>query len=314
MLVDLLTLYPEALTALEVGMVGRAQQKGLLSIRAHQIRDFGEGPHRRVDERPIGGGPGMVMTPGPIERAIASVAQEGSHLVYLTPQGKPLTAQAARRLAQKEHLILLCGHYEGVDQRALEKAEEISVGDVVLSSGLLPAMVLIDATARFIPGVLGHEEGAASDTFEEGLFEHPQYAGPREGVPEILLSGDHGRIARWRKARALEKTHAVRPDLFWEWADPQTRYILGVKNLDESRRFFKELGISYTKKEQGLMIAGSVLLLEGEFGAGMVRLALPPEQFERIKQKVTPSRAASDLLIVEDPDGHEWCLCKERQR
>ncbi len=310
--IDLLTLYPEALRALDVGVVGRAQKKGLLTVRTHQIRDHGEGPHKRVDERPYGGGPGMVMTPGPIRAAIDAVAREDSHLVYLTPQGSPLTAKTARRLAQKEHLILLCGHYEGVDERALEGAEEISIGDVVLSNGLLPAQVLIDATARFIPGVLGHEEGAESDSFEGGILEHPQYAGPKEGVPEVLFSGHHERIARWRKRRALEKTRAVRPDLFWKWIGRGTQVVLGVKNLDESRRFFREMGLGYEKKEGALMIEGSILLLEGEFGAGMIRLDLPSEQFERVKQKVTPSVAEESLLIVEDPDGHEWCLCKER--
>lgn len=160
----------------------------------------------------------MVMMAEPIVKAIRSVRRERSHVVYMSPQGTPLTAKVARRLASYEHLILLCGHYEGIDERALvEVDEEISIGDYVLTNGCLAATVLLDATARFIPGVIGHEEAAECDTFEENCFDYPHFTRPEifegVGVPEVLLNGNHRKIEEWRKSAALEKTKRVRPDL-----------------------------------------------------------------------------------------------------
>ena len=219
--IDILSLFPGYFRGpLDESILKRAQERGLLTIRSTDIRDFACDPHRRVDDRPYGGGPGMVMMPGPTTAALRSVKTAQSHVVYMSPQGKPLTAEKCRQLAGCQHLVILCGHYEGVDQRVLDREidEEISIGDYVLTNGCLGAIVLIDAMARFIPGVLGHDDAAAEDSFENGLLDCPHYTRPPEfegcGVPEILQSGHHAAIAAWRLERALEKTQAVRPDLY----------------------------------------------------------------------------------------------------
>ena len=218
--IDILSLFPDYFRGpFDESIVKRAREKGLVDIRQTDIRDFAEGRHRQVDDRPYGGGPGMVLMPGPVTRAIDSVKTERSHVIYLSPQGRPLTPEVARRLAGEEHLILLCGHYEGIDERAIASRvdEEISIGDYVLTNGCLAAIVLIDATLRFVPGVLGHPEAAANDSFEGGEFDCPHYTRPEnfEGraVPEILRSGDHAKIAAWREGRAREKRARVRPEL-----------------------------------------------------------------------------------------------------
>ncbi len=183
------------------------------------IREFADNKHQRVDDRPYGGGPGMVMMAEPVVKAIRQSKTPQAHVVYLSPQGKKLTAMKCRELAQYEHLILLCGHYEGVDERALksEVNEEISIGDYVLTNGCLAAIVVVDAVSRFIPGVLGHESAANEDSFEQGVFDCPHYTRPEvfegENVPQVLLSGNHQKILEWRQQRASEKTRAVRPDL-----------------------------------------------------------------------------------------------------
>lgn len=216
---DIISLFPEYFESpLKVSLLKRAQEKGLIEIHLTDLRPFGEGKHQRVDERPYGGGPGMLMMPGPLMQAIRSVRKEGGKLIYLSPQGKPMNAALAQELSQEKQLILLCGHYEGIDERVIEEVdEEVSIGDYVLTSGCPAALVLIDAVSRFIPGVLGDERSAVSDTFQEGIFEGPQYTRPEvfEGkrVPEVLITGDHAKIAAWRKQKALEKTREVRPDL-----------------------------------------------------------------------------------------------------
>lgn len=199
-------------------MLGRAIGKGLLSIRQVNIRDFAEGKHRKVDDRPFGGGPGMVLMAKPVVEAIRFVKKERSHVVYLSPQGSVLNAKKCEELSQKEHLVLLCGHYEGIDERALvEVDEEISIGDYVLTSGQAAAIVLIDAVSRFVPGVLGHEEAALQDSFADGLLDCPHYTRPAEfegrRVPDVLLEGAHALIEGWRRKKKLEKTRLVRPDL-----------------------------------------------------------------------------------------------------
>lgn len=220
--IEILSLFPEAFFApLQVSMLKRAQERGLLVVRHTQIRDFAyESKHRQVDDRPYGGGPGMVLKPEPVVRAIRHVRrQEGSRVVYLSPQGEKLTAGKGRELAAYPHLILLCGHYEGIDERIIEKEvdEEISIGDYVLTNGALAALVLIDVLARFLPGVLGHEEAASADSFEGGRFDHPHYTRPEvfegAGVPSVLLEGNHAKIAQWREEVALAKKRRVRPDL-----------------------------------------------------------------------------------------------------
>lgn len=216
----ILSLFPEYFRSpFDVSILKKAREQGLIDIDLIDIRDFAEDRHKTVDDRPYGGGPGMVMMPGPCIKAIRSVKTSKSHVIYLTPQGSHLTAKKCENLAKKDHLILLCGHYEGIDQRVIEKEvdEEISIGDYVLTNGCLPAIVLIDGVSRFVPDVLGHEEAARSDSFQSGIFEGPQYTRPEIfediQVPGILLGGNHKEIEEWRKKKAIEKTRHVRPEL-----------------------------------------------------------------------------------------------------
>ena len=221
MIIDILTLFPDYFIGpFDETIIKQARKKGLLDIRLVNIRDFAENRHHRVDDRPYGGGPGMVMMPQPVTAAIRHVKGPRSHVIYLSPQGQPLTAAKCRELAQYEHLVLLCGHYEGVDQRVidLEVNEEISIGGgYVLTNGGPAAIVLIDGVSRYVPGVLGNELSAEQDSFEQGILDCPHYTRPEvfEGyaVPPVLLSGHHEEIAKWRQEQALEKTRAVRPDL-----------------------------------------------------------------------------------------------------
>lgn len=220
MRIDILSLFPGYFKGpFDESIIKQARGKGILDIELIDIRDFADNRYRRVDDRPYGGGPGMVMMAQPVSAAIRSVRSDKSRVVYLSPQGKLLTAAKCRELASYEHLVLLCGHYEGVDERVLESEidEEISIGDYVLTNGCLPAIVLVDAVIRFIPGALGHESAADEDSFENGIFDCPHYTRPEvfEGrsVPEVLLSGDHKKIAEWRKEKALAKTRRIRPDL-----------------------------------------------------------------------------------------------------
>ncbi len=197
----------------------QARKKGLVDICLVDIRDFADNKWRKVDDRPYGGGPGMVLMPEPVTKALRSVKTPQSRVVYMTPQGTPLTAAKCRQLAAQEHLIVLCGHYEGIDERVLESEvdEEISIGDYVLTNGCLAAIVLVDAVLRFVPGVLGHEAAASEDSFEGGVLDYPHYTRPEvfegKAVPPVLLSGNHQEIAQWRRGKAFEKTQRVRPDL-----------------------------------------------------------------------------------------------------
>jgi tRNA (guanine37-N1)-methyltransferase len=205
-------------------MVGIAARGGRLELCVRDLRDFAEGPHRSVDDAPYGGGPGMVMRPEPLVAGIEALAgpkgpARRAHVALMTPQGVPLTQARLRALATHPHLVLVCGRYEGVDQRAIDLAvdEEISLGDYVLSGGEIPAMAIIEGVVRLLPGVLGNPDSAAADSFEGGLLEGPHYTRPAVfrglAVPEVLRSGDHGAVARWRAERADEVTRARRPDL-----------------------------------------------------------------------------------------------------
>lgn len=223
MIIDILSLFPEYFQGpFDVSILKRARDKKLIEIHHTNIRDFAENKHRKVDERPFGGGPGMVMMPGPLTKAIRARRREESRVIYLSPQGTPLTAKTCERLSLLPHLVLVCGHYEGVDQRVIDKEidEEISIGDYVLTNGCIPAIVLVDAVARFIPGVLGHEEAAQQDSFQNGIFDAPHYTVPREfegvSVPEVLLGGNHAHIKKWREEEARKNTRRVRPELFKE--------------------------------------------------------------------------------------------------
>ncbi len=222
MIIDILSLFPNYFRGpFDESIIGQARKKGLLDIRLTNVRDFADNKHDRVDERPYGGGPGMVMMPQPLTAAIRAVKDEKAHVIYLSPQGALLTAKRCRELATKEHLVLVCGHYEGIDQRVLdgEIDEEISIGDYVLTNGCLASIVLLDAVVRFVPGLLGHKLAAEEDSFEKGILDCPHYTRPEvfEGrvVPKVLLSGNHQEIAAWRLEQALDKTKRVRPDL-WE--------------------------------------------------------------------------------------------------
>jgi tRNA (guanine37-N1)-methyltransferase len=219
---DVLTIFPEMFSSfLLEGILGRAVRSGLMDVRIVNIRDFARGAHKTTDDRPYGGGEGMVMKPGPIARALASVdrTEEKSCVVLLTPQGEVFRQPLAWELSRLEQVVLLCGRYEGVDERVRELYvdREISIGDYVLSGGEPAAMVIMDAVCRLIPGALGNDTSNAEDSFEGGLLEYPHYTRPRvfEGlhVPEILLSGDHGRIKAWRRREALRRTLLRRPDL-----------------------------------------------------------------------------------------------------
>lgn len=224
MKIDILSLFTGYFKGpFDESMIGQARKKGILDIRCIDIRDFADNAYRRVDDRPYGGGPGMVLMAPPVAQAIRSVKGPDSRVVYLSPQGALLTASKCRELAGYAHLVLLCGHYEGVDERVLESDvdEEISIGDYVLTNGCLAAIVLADAVVRFVPGVLGHESAADEDSFECGMLDCPHYTRPVEfegiAVPEILLSGNHKKIEEWRKMKARDKTRRVRPDLLQEF-------------------------------------------------------------------------------------------------
>lgn len=218
--IDILSLFPGYYKGpLDETILGQARKKGILNIRLIDIRDFAENSYRRVDDRPYGGGPGMVLMPQPVTKAIRSVKTDKARVIYLSPQGAVLNAKKCRELAKLDHLILLCGHYEGIDERVLESEvdEEISIGDYVLTNGCIASIVLLDAVSRFIPGVLGHEEAASEDSFENGILDCPHYTRPEvfeeKIVPKVLLGGNHKEIAEWRQNKAFDKTRRVRPDL-----------------------------------------------------------------------------------------------------
>jgi tRNA (guanine37-N1)-methyltransferase len=222
MRIDILTLFPEMFPGyLDESILKRAQENGRLTIRLHNIRDYASDKHRVTDEPPYGGGGGMVLKPGPIFRAVESVVgSEGKPpLILLTPQGRPFTQTVAQELAQYPHLVLLCGRYEGVDERIRQHlvTDEISIGDYVLTGGELAAMVLVDAVTRLLPDVLGAEDAAQTDSHATGLLEGPHYTRPATfrgwDVPEVLLSGHAANIARWRREQALRRTWQRRPDL-----------------------------------------------------------------------------------------------------
>jgi tRNA (guanine37-N1)-methyltransferase len=219
--IDVLTLFPRMLEGfLAESIIGKGISKGLLEVTAHDLRNWCTDKHRAADDRPFGGGAGMVLKPEPAITAIESLQTAGCRRIYLTPDGVPFSEPLARELSVESHLILLSGHYEGIDQRIREEVidMEISIGDYVLTNGTLPAAVLIDAMARFIPGVLGEEKSLTHESFTGKLLDFPQYTRPAEfrgrSVPDVLLSGNHGEIEKWRLARQIEKTREVRPDLF----------------------------------------------------------------------------------------------------
>ncbi len=219
MKIDFVTLFPGMFpSVMDASMMARAQEKGLVSWGCVNPRDFTQDKHHKVDDRPFGGGPGMLMMAEPLDKAIKSIKKKGSKTILLSPQGKTFNDKTALRLSREKHLILVCGHYEGIDER-LDGLfdEEISVGDYILTGGELPAMLVADAVARLVPGVLKKEDATASESFTGGLLDFPQYTRPRvwrgREVPEILFSGDHAKIAEWRRTAARKATKRKRPDL-----------------------------------------------------------------------------------------------------
>ncbi|MGI5921662.1 MAG: tRNA (guanosine(37)-N1)-methyltransferase TrmD [Syntrophomonadaceae bacterium] len=218
MRIDILTLFPDMFVSpFNESIIKRARERGLVNINTINIRDYALDKHRQVDDYPYGGGAGMVMKPDVVCRAIDNVCSEGARVIYMTPGGKTLTQKKAAELAGQKHLVILCGHYEGIDERVLHKVhEEISIGDYVLTGGELPAMVMIDVVVRLIPGVLD-EESPLEESFADGLLEYPHYTRPQnyngEEVPEVLLSGHHENIRLWRKKQSLLRTLLIRPEL-----------------------------------------------------------------------------------------------------
>lgn len=217
---DILTLFPEMVEGfLLSSMLGRGQKNGLIRAQAHQLRDWTKDKHNKTDELPYGGGAGMVMKPEPIFAAVESMRRPESKVIYMAPDGEPLTSQLARELVNEKHLIILSGHYEGVDQRVRDTLvdREVSIGDYVLTNGTLAAAVLIDCVSRFIPGFLGDEKSLTEESFMTTLLGFPQYTRPADFrgmcVPEVLLSGDHAAIAKWRREQQIDKTRQLRPDL-----------------------------------------------------------------------------------------------------
>lgn len=226
MKINILTLFPEMFTPLQESMLGRAREKGILNINLINIRDYTEDKHNRVDDTPFGGGAGMVMQVQPILSAYRENHLQGPCL-YMSPRGKMLNGEMAESLSRQEEITILCGHYEGVDQRALDllQAEEVTIGDYILTGGELPAMVLVDTVARFLDGVLAGEESVKEESVYSGLLEYPHYTKPREveglAVPEVLVSGNHEKIDLWRYEKSLEITKERRPDLFREYLESE---------------------------------------------------------------------------------------------
>ena len=224
MRIDIITIFPKVFDPiLGESIIKRAQKKGILKIKVHDLRDYSKDKHKKIDDRPFGGGPGMVFKPEPIFAAVKSIKSKNKgrkpKVILLTPQGKTLNQKAAQRFSKCKNLILICGHYEGIDERVRQYLvdEEVSIGDYILTGGELPAMVLVDTVVRLLHGVLGDKDSAKSESFCHGLLEYPQYTRPAnfkgKKVPKVLLSGDHQKIANWRREQAYKVTKKKRPDL-----------------------------------------------------------------------------------------------------
>lgn len=228
MLIDILTLFPNMFAGIfEESIIKRAQKRGKVKIKIHNLRDWSKDKHRKVDDAPFGGGPGMVIKPQPLFDAVSDLKSTSSRVILLTPQGKRLNQRIAKRLSRFKHLILVCGHYEGIDERFRRKmvTEEISIGDFILTGGEIPAMALVECVVRLIPGIVGDRNSLEFESFTSGLLEYPQYTRPAifrgMKVPAILSSGDHNKIEIWRRQMALKRTRQRRPDLFKKYIDKE---------------------------------------------------------------------------------------------
>ena len=238
---DVLTLFPEMFEIMKQSIFGKAMEKGIITLQTVNIRDFSKDKHKKVDDTPYGGGAGMVMMPDVVYDAYQSVASKDAKVIYMSPQGKSLNQKKVEELAKQDHLIILCGHYEGIDQRVLDKIvdEEISIGDYVLTGGEIPAMVLMDSVSRYVEGVL-KEDSVKEESFSNGLLEYPQYTRPEifqgEKVPEILLSGHHQKIDKWRKEQAIKITLEKRPDLIKKYNFSQDEKKILEKLIEEKTK------------------------------------------------------------------------------
>jgi tRNA (guanine37-N1)-methyltransferase len=223
MKIDAISIFPEFFDVLDISLLGKARDQGLITFQAHDLRQWTSDKHKTVDDTPYGGGAGMVMKPEPWGEALDSVITPDTAVVFTTPAGRPFTQEVAQELSAKSHLVFACGRYEGIDQRVVEYAKqncevyELSIGDYVLNGGEVAAVAMIEATCRLIPGVIGNAESLSEESHNEGLLEYPSYTKPQVWrgleVPEVLLSGHHAEIAKWRKQQSLERTEANRPDL-----------------------------------------------------------------------------------------------------
>lgn len=241
MIIDIVSIFPDMFEGpLSASIIGSAQERGLLEVRRHDLRDWTYDRHRSTDDSPYGGGPGMVMKPQPLFEAVEAVTaleEEPATVIFFTPAGVPFSQSIAEELSGKPRIIMVCGRYEGFDERVLSLADlELSIGDYVLTGGELPAMVVVDAVTRLLPGVLGHEESAADESFSDGLLEYPQYTRPavyrdRE-VPEILRSGDHARIESWRREQSIRRTARVRPELLARASLSQAERLIAQDELE----------------------------------------------------------------------------------
>lgn len=229
----IMTLFPQMFPGImDASILGRAKESGLIGWKTFDIREYTLDKHKRVDDYPYGGGAGMVMQAEPVYRCYEAVARELGHtpkrVIYMTPQGRVFDQKMAEEFAKEEELVFLCGHYEGIDERVLEEivTDAVSVGDYVMTGGELPAMAVMDAVSRLVPGVLNNEDSARNESFSDGLLEHPQYTRPEEilgrKVPEVLLSGHHAKIEEWRREKSLERTREYRPDLYAEWQEKKS--------------------------------------------------------------------------------------------
>jgi tRNA (guanine37-N1)-methyltransferase len=316
LLIHILSLFPDYFKGpFDESMIKRARANGLVEIEHVDIRDFSDDKWQRVDDRPFGGGPGMVLKAEPVVKAIRAHRHEKTHVVYLSPQGKHLNAKKCRELAQKEHLLFLCGHYEGIDQRALdlEVDEELSIGDYVLTSGQAAAIVTIDALLRFVPGFLGAQEGANQDSFENGILDCPHYTRPVEfeglEVPKVLLGGNHAEISDWRLERALDETKRKRPDLYLSYITQG-----GEKEMNHAKQ--REIGMEvtlvvgdlkrckklYNKKLGFPMISEEAKRASFEVGASTLSLV------EEKKKELSPGAAMR--LVIHDKDYFEDMVSK----
>ncbi|MDR7538796.1 MAG: tRNA (guanosine(37)-N1)-methyltransferase TrmD [Armatimonadota bacterium] len=240
MRIDIVTIFPQAFTPLQVGVVGRARERGLLQVYVHDLRDFTTDRHRQVDDVPYGGGPGMVMKVEPFYAAVEAIRRQSGEtprILLPSPQGRLLTQALLAELARAPQVVILCGRYEGVDERVVEGlgAEEVSIGDYVLSGGELPAMVIVEGLARLVPGVVGDQQSVAEESFSAGLLDFPHYTRPPEfrgmRVPQVLLSGHHEAIRRWRRKEQLRRTRSRRPDLL-QWAALSEEYRRLLEEID----------------------------------------------------------------------------------